>query len=216
MPVAPEKLSRLAAGMLIAIAGVVLLIGLAMAFYPVPYSWPRHFLSALGLTALKDGASNLVSCLLFNTALAAAGLASAVYYWSRGMAMTKLPLRIAYLLFGLAGSAALAAIGLTPYNLWPDLHNNCTYVTTGLGLAMLLTVFQPDSVFGRRAENWIWLLFSLFTGAIWLALFAACHHRLLPYTPTAQIMQKMIVGFFLLYMIFQAAALLFRSRRPPA
>jgi len=47
-----KKENKIAFGLIICIFLVSVLIGLAMAFYPIRYSWSKNFLSALGLTTV--------------------------------------------------------------------------------------------------------------------------------------------------------------------
>ncbi len=192
---------------------VILFFGLAMIFYPEPYSWNTQFLSALGLTRHDGGASNWTSCLLFGSALVAAGVGTAVYFIQRGLEFGKAFPRWLTVCAGIVSGIALAAIGLIPYDLSPDMHNWATYVSGAIGVGAVMTLFQSDSAFGRRAESIIWCISGTFVMGIWLWLNYLRHIKMLPSRPTAPLMQKMIVGFFICYMAYQAVALLVRAYR---
>ena len=199
---------------MVAVEGIVILfLGLAMIFYPEPYSWNKQFLSALGLIRHDCGVSNWISCLLFGSALVAAGVGTAAYFIRRGLEFEKaFPRRLA-ILAGVVSGIALAAIGLIPYDLSPDMHNWATYTSGAIGVGAVMTLFQSDNVFGRRAESIIWCISGTFVMVIWLWLNYLRHIGMLPSRPAAPLMQKMIVGFFLCYMVYQASALLVREYR---
>ncbi len=195
---------------------VLFLIGLSMYFYPEPYSWPKQFLSALGLTRLPNGTSNPVSSLLFNSALFLAGSGTILYFLVRSREFKRpLPRRVMETL-GMIGGIALLGIGLIPYDVHPDLHNWSTYISQAIGAAILLTLFQDDSPFGLRQENILWCIFGLFVVTLWGCLYYLTFHaKMLPVRPAAPFMQKMIIGFFLCYMFYHTAVLLLRTRKSP-
>jgi hypothetical membrane protein len=208
-----RTLCRLALVLLAAELLVAALIGSAMAAYPASYSWSKHFLSAMGLTRLRDGTPNGWSFFLFNGALLLAGVASALYFAARSRAGGHPALRFAMAGVGVVAGLALAAIGMTPYDLLPETHNCCTYVASGFGVAIMLAALQPTGRFGSAAENSIWAACGVFVLLLWAALRYLAVTGQLPRTPTFQFMQKMLVGFFFLYMLWQTAALYRRTRR---
>lgn len=207
-----EKYRKLGWCMLFMEMTVILLVGLAMFFYPEPYSWTNQFLSELGLTRLPDGTSNWISCLLFNTALVCAGIMTAAYFLMRSREFDRPLFRWIMGITGTLGGISLIGIGL-PYNLYPELHNGATYLFAAVGASIGMTLFQADTPFGLRAESINWYIFSLFV----LTIRECLHHlvyplKMLPVYPTEPFLQKMVIAFFLYYMIYQTAVLLFRTR----
>jgi len=209
-----EKYKKLGHYMLFTDISVILLIGLSMFFYPEPYSWPKQFLSALGLTRLPNGTPNPGSCLLFNTALVLAGIGTAVYFLMRSREFKRPLPRWIMGTAGTIGGISLLGIGLIPYNIHPELHNWSTYISPAIGAGILMTPFQNDTPFGLRPENINWCIFGLFVSVLWGCLYYLVFlARMLPSRPTAPFMQKMIVAFFLCYMIYHTAVLLLRARK---
>ncbi len=192
---------------------VLVSFGAAMCFYPEPYSWPMQFLSALGLTRHENGSANWISCLFFNTALVGAGIATAAYFIFRALEFRKALPRRVMIVAGVLSGIGLAAIGLIPYNIQPELHNWATYISMSIGAGIILPVFQADNRFGGRAESICWCIFGGFVIVLWLCLnHLSSHANMLPTRPTQPFMQKMLVAFFLCYMIYQALALVWRKR----
>lgn len=208
-----EKYKRLGWSMLFTEVMVIVLIGLSMFFYPEPYAWAKQFLSALGLTRLPNGTVNWISCLLFNLALAGAGIVTAAYFIMRSREFKKTLPRWIMGITGTLGGISLLGIGLIPYNIHPEMHNWATYISPAIGGGIMMTAFQGDTPFGLWLESINWCIFATFVATVWLCLnYLAFHAKMLPSRPTAPFMQKMIVAFFLCYMIYHTAALLLRAR----
>ncbi len=200
--------------LLIAGALATAMILVSMFTFPIPYLWHEHYLSAMGMTVLPNQTPNNLTYLLFNAALVLAGVLGAGYFLLRGRAMRPPAAGYAVLAAGLIGGIGLAAIGLTPYNLAPDIHNLSTYLASaGFALAMLLCLFERDSVFGSRENNVTWALMTLLIGLIWYGLEWLCRHRLIGGTPCGQFQQKMIVLFFWLFMMRHAFTLFFNTKK---
>jgi len=205
--------NRYALVLLSCVLAVAGLIFLAMAAYPVPYSWPKYYLSALGLTVLKNGTANPVSSLLFNFALILAGVMTASYFYVRGgCSRWKI---VKYLLWtaGIVGGAGLAGVGVFPYNRAPDVHNWCTFIASGgLVSAVILTLGTIGKSKITASETVLWVIFGFFTLLVWGALATVRAQSLVPSTPTGQIQQKILVAFFWLYMFWNSLTLFLRTR----
>ena len=183
-----------------------------MIFYPIPYSWPKQFLSALGATRLRNGTSNMLSSILFNIALLLSGVMSAFYFYLRGQ-KTKGKIK-KYLLpfFGIVGGIGLLGIGFFPYNVAPNIHNLCTGIAAwGIGPAIILCPNSAKILKFRLSEDILWILFGLFVAVLWISL-NVLRHTMLPWTPTAQIQQKIMIGFFWMYILWNSIALFLRTK----
>jgi len=212
--VAPKmkKANRFARGFILCILLVTVLIGLAIAFYPMPYSWPRDFLSALGLTTLNNNIPNLISSILFNTALLISGIMSACYFCFRGQNTKNKIKRYLLWFLGIVSDIGLFGIGLFIYNIAPDIHNLCTGIAAwGIGSAIILCPKSAEILKYRLSEDILWILFGLFVAILWISL-NVLRGTMLPWTPTAQIQQKIMIGFFWLYMIWNSISLFLRTQ----
>ena len=92
------------------------------------YSFIRNFLSDLGRTMSFSGEVNFLSAQLFNTTLILAGLVFAIFYLQvRKVFMAKNQQTLAFIgsFFGILGSFSLLGVGLTPADLYLDLHIIC-------------------------------------------------------------------------------------------
>lgn len=210
-------LHRYALIFLFCAAAVGGMIVLCMFTYPIPYSWGRHYLSAMGLTRLNDGTGNWPTAAVFNSALVLAGAMSAAYFILRGNMIAVKSRKYLLWCAAIAGGAALAGIGLIPYNWQPDWHNWCTYIASGgLGLAILLCAFAGETPAARSSDNVLWVIFAFFVLLIWIALERLRQEGLLPSTPTGQLQQKLMVAFFWLYMFCNSLFFYRRTRPLPA
>lgn len=190
------------------------LILLAMCTYPIHYSWPRYYLSAMGLTRLNDGTDNHFTALIFNSALVLSGVMSASYFILRGSLAMRKAWKYPLWISGLVGGLALAGIGLVPYNLGPDVHNWCTYFASGgFVLAIILCLGTGDTPASSASDNLLWSLFGVFVLLVWVALNDLRSRSLLPSTPTGQLQQKILVAFFWFYMFWNSLNLYRRTRR---
>lgn len=187
----------------------------AMIFYNGNYCWYTQYISSSGVVFLKNRAPNHLSAWLLSSGLTGSALLCWWYFadrfrwgkgffWQRGM----------MLLFGTIGCIGLAGIGATPYDQHPELHELFTLCSVPFGLALACTV-TADDLFGRRSEKVIWLIFVLFTGAA--ALCFSYLRKVAPYglppTPTGQVIQKMVVLAFYVYMLGQVITYVYNSRK---
>ena len=188
-----------------------LFISLAIALYPHSYSAPKQFLSALGYTALKDGSSNMISCLLFNFALILFGATIGSYFCIRAYYSNRKILKYMLMLSGIISGIGLIGIGLFPYNLAPNIHYSFTIIScVGVGLAVFFCPGSGEKIHFKLSEDLLWLCFGIFIITIWFAL-ESLRGNMLPTTPTAQIQQKLIIGYFGIYMFWNAIILIIRT-----
>ncbi len=196
-------------GMPAVIAGMLL----AIAFYPIPFSWTSYQLSVLGMTELKDGTSNYLSSVLFGGALSVGGVLGFAYFRSRAACSRNQVIARFLLAFGAVGGVGLIGIGLTPYNLVPQLHNGFTWIASiGLGGGVLFSLGAIRDSGTNVAENILWLLFGLFVLAVWASLEWMRGNGMLPQSPTEQIQQKVVVGYAWLYAFWNCLRLYWYSR----
>ena len=190
------------------------LIFAAMFIYSVPYIWYDDYLSALGRTRLSDGTSNLLAAFLFNTALIIAGIFSGSYVCMRGVFCGNRFLAVLLWFSGSVGGLALAGIGATPYNLAPHTHNMCTFFASlGLGISVFLCSMSRGNRMSGAAENLQWALMTLYFGLVWTAWAYVRAKKLVPNSPTGEIMQKMMVSLFYLYMLWNSVLCYRRCRQ---
>ncbi|HPS08734.1 MAG TPA: hypothetical protein PLG22_14485 [Kiritimatiellia bacterium] len=212
--------ARLAAsGMLMSLVVVPSLFALAVACFPAGhcgvsdgYSFSRHVVSDLGRTRLSNGAPNAVSCLLFSSAMAVAGFSCALFWLSRRAFLKGVLARQVALFSGMCMSVSMLAIGLTPLNLVPKIHDPITAVTAVAAAVAILSVYSDgsDSLEKPRAKK-IWLVLLAFVSAVWSVLVVLHHERLLAFRPWLPFWQKLLIATFVAWMSGQTV-LLFRFR----
>jgi hypothetical membrane protein len=92
------------------------------------YSFTHNFLSDLGRTMSFSGEVNFISAQLFNMSLILAGLVFIIFYLQVWRVFSEGSLNILSLVgscFGVLGGFSLVGIGLTPADLYLDLHIIC-------------------------------------------------------------------------------------------
>ena len=184
---------------------VGILIFAAMFAYAVPYIWYNDYLSAMGCTRLPDGTYNFLSAFLFNSALIISGFFCGSYFYMRGIFCGNKFFAILLQISGVIGGVALAGIGSTPYNLMPELHNLCTYFASGgLGFGILLCATSQENRMSCVVENFLWALVTIYIAVLWLAWDYVRNNDLVPRSPTGEIMQKMMISLFYLYMLWNS------------
>lgn len=145
-----------------------ILILISIACYPGTWPWEKMYLSSLGLTVLPDGRPNLFAALFFNSSLILGGIAAGAFFTFRAKCCDKKMLRILLWCAGLTGGAALAGIGLLPYNLFPDPHNWCTWIASAAFAVAILTNAAAVKNSGTTlSENLLWLVHGSFIVLIW-------------------------------------------------
>ena len=209
-----KKNKVFACAMLSGVLLIPMMIGTAMLTYSIPYLWEKMFLSALGLTKLSDGTSNFFASMMFNVALLFGGILSSAYFVFRAKCATSKIVHILLWIAGIAGGLALAGIGLLPYNLFPNLHNGCTWIASGgFALGIFANAAAVRGSGTTHSENILLILFGMFAMLIWLALQYLRTHGMLPSVPTGPIQQKIIILYFWLYMFWNSLQLYCMTRR---
>lgn len=184
------------------------LILISAGCYPGTWPWEKMYLSSLGLTVLPDGRPNPVAALFFNSSLILGGIAAGAFFAYRAKYSDWIMLRILLWGAGLTGGAALAGIGLLPYNLFPDPHNWCTWISSAaFAVAIVASAAAVKHSGTTVSENLLWLLHGSFILLIWAVLQYLRRRGMLPSTPTGQIQQKIIIFFFWLYMLWNSLQL---------
>jgi len=92
------------------------------------YSFTENFLSDLGRTLTFSGEINFISAQLFNMSLILAGAVFTLFYLHVRKVFNEENLRfLAFVgsFFGILGGLSLAGVGLTPADLYLDLHIIC-------------------------------------------------------------------------------------------
>ena len=92
------------------------------------YSFTENFLSDLGRTLTFSGEINFISAQLFNMSLILAGAVFTLFYLHVRKVFNKENLRtLAFIgsFFGILGGLSLVGVGLTPADLYLDLHIIC-------------------------------------------------------------------------------------------
>jgi len=107
---------------------------IAMFFYPgstflndssLGYSFTENFLSDLGRTITFSGALNFVSSQFFNMSLILAGCVFSFFYFNVSKLFIESNQRLLALVgsfFGILGALSLIGVGITPSDLYLDLH----------------------------------------------------------------------------------------------
>jgi len=165
------KLPRLILGIF-----VVLNI-IAMLSYPggtflddttVGYSFTRNFLSDLGRTLSYPGEVNFISSQLFNMALILSGVVFANFYLHVRKIFTadnQQTLALMGSFFGVLGGLSLAGVGLSPADLYLDLHMICaTWLFRFFFVASLcysMVIFRHSQFENKYAMGYLVFTFSI-------------------------------------------------------
>lgn len=214
-------------------AGIVaagfLLLG-AMWLYPGEaggarrgYSFGENFLSMMGRT--KAGAwDNTGSCLLFNGTLIMGGPILAMFWKARAWFLrepgTKALLRGCGLTMGLA----MAGIGLSPCDLFPDVHDTMTYAVIVLGVICFgLCLAGSHRGFESAQSKRMWLVILALAGAAQGLFVLFVSMGTIPSRPALPLMQMLFVLMLALWAAWQGvllgracrAKLLHRHDTPP-
>ena len=213
--------ARLASfGVLTALFLVPFLFVLAMACFPSGYcgadgySFSKHVVSDLGRTRMSNGAPNTLSCLLFCAAMTLTGFACALFWLVRCSFLRRAGLRHAVFVCGMGMSVSMLAIGWTPLNLVPKLHDPVTAVTAIAAALAILGLFTDSSDWLEKPRGKrIWLVILLSVSVVWSVLVALHHERRLAFRPWLPLWQKILIATFVAWMAHQMV-LLFRVQEP--
>jgi hypothetical membrane protein len=155
----------------------VILNIIAMLSYPggtflddttVGYSFTRNFLSDLGRTLSYPGEVNFISSQLFNMALILSGVVFANFYLHVRKIFTadnQKTLALIGSFFGVLGGLSLAGVGLTPADLYLDLHMICaTWLFRFFFVASLcysMVIFRHSKFENKYAMGYLVFTFSI-------------------------------------------------------
>ena len=130
---------------IVSIIQYFILIHVAMFFYPggtrldpnvQGYSFFSNFISDLGLTRSYSGYPNTISYILFTISMILSGISSILFYIAIiHFFKTKIQKRLITLtsLFGVIIGISIIGAGLTPWNIYPEAHDNfgeASFITT--------------------------------------------------------------------------------------
>jgi len=155
----------------------VILNIIAMLSYPggtfldgatVGYSFTRNFLSDLGRTLSYPGEVNFLAAQLFNMALILSGLVFANFYLHVRKIFIEDNQRTLALIgsfFGVLGGFSLAGVGLTPADLYLDLHMICaTWLFRFFFVASLcysIVIYRHTQFENKYAMGYLIFTFSI-------------------------------------------------------
>jgi len=165
----------------------------------VGYSFTRNFLSDLGRTLSYPGEVNFLSSQLFNMTLILSGFVFANFYFHvRKVFVAKNQRTLALIgsFFGVLGGLSLAGVGLTPSNLYLDLHMICaTWLFRFFFVASLcysMVIFRHSQFENKYAMGYL-----VFTLSILMYIFISelgPSPKEVPWALTLQVVsQKMIL-----------------------
>ena len=172
------------------------------------YSFSRHVVSDLGRTVLSNGTPNPVARALFVAAMAVSALGTGIFWVGRGWLLEHPAARGAVWICGLAMSACLTGIGLTPLDRAESVHDPITagaaYTAAGAVLALAL---EPRDRLERIGAKRVWLAILLPLGIGWAILVALHHAHRLAFRPWLPLGQKTLIAAFIGWLVYQNARL---------
>ena len=190
------------------LAAFVLALGVAVACYPGQdaavgrYRFCYDFISALGMTRTSGGLDNFRACVLFNGGLGLAMLLLIPYWYVRSDCVRG-PRLVRWLSFACCLGFSLGVIGvaLSPYDVWPHLHNGCIYTAFALIVpGVLLMSVGAETAFAGWRYKVAWLAFAaglLLSEGI---LTEMVQHHVLSSRPVNPVLQKINVAVFIAWM----------------
>jgi len=155
--------SRSLPGLLLFIAGAVLLMGIIIAeiFYPAGYTTAHSEISDLGATRPPDSVSFQPSASIFNTTMIVGGLlvlaASLIHFWTK----TKWYIVLFFALLG----AGILGVGLFPGNnaFFHPLFALLTFISGGLAAIVSFRMTHPPFAYLLALLGVITLIFLFFS-----------------------------------------------------
>ena len=132
------------------------------------YSFTQNFLSDLGRTISYSGESNFFSAQFFNMSLILAGIVFAFFYLHVRRVFSADNQRILALigsLFGILGGLSLIGVGLTPADLYLEIHAVCaTWLFRFFFIASIcysIAIFRHDQFENRFMGGYLVFTFSI-------------------------------------------------------
>ena len=165
------ELPRLALGIFIILNIIAILSypgGTYIDHATIGYSFTRNFLSDLGRTLSFSDEVNFLSAQLFNMSLILAGLIFSSFYLHVHKVFSIDNLRTLALIgsfFGVLGGLSLAGVGLTPADIYLDLHIICaTWLFRFFFVASLcysMVIFRHSQFENKYAMGYLVFTFSI-------------------------------------------------------
>ena len=165
------ELPRLVLGIFVILNIIAMLSypgGTFLDFTTVGYSFTRNFLSDLGRTLSYPGEVNFLSAQLFNMALILSGVVFANFYlYVRKIFIEENQRTLALIgsFFGVLGGISLAGVGLTPADLYLELHMICaTWLFRFFFVASLcysIVIFRHSKFENKYAMGYLVFTFSI-------------------------------------------------------
>ena len=132
------------------------------------YSFTQNFLSDLGRTVSFSGEVNFFSAQFFNMSLILAGGVFSFFYfhvWKVFLADNQRMLAQIGSIFGVLGGLSLVGVGITPADLYLELHIICaTWLFRFLFVASLfysIVIFRHDQYENKYASGYLIFTFSI-------------------------------------------------------
>ena len=177
------------------------------------YSFTHNFLSDLGRTMSFSNEVNFLSSQLFNMSLILVGGVLTIFYVHVHKIFSEGNQRIASLMgsfFGILGGLSLAGVGITPGNLYLDLHIICaTWLFRFFFMASLcysLVIFRHSHFENKYALGYIVFTFSILLYILVSEL--GPDPKISQFALTLQVVsQKMILFIFLCAIYIQTLGL---------
>jgi hypothetical protein len=191
----------------VVLLGFIGIVAVCMLIYPDRngnpggYRFCYEFVSALGMTVTSKGVNNFLPSLLFNIGLGLSVVLLIPFWYFRSRCISG---HRFWQWAAFAGcswfSLGILGVGLTPYNLYPDLHNFCVYsafvAAVPGGFLMLLKTGHP--YYSYPQKWWGLALVTVVLLSCFTVQFLMLHH-LLPSRPTAPVIQKAYILTFIVW-----------------
>ena len=177
------------------------------------YSFTQNFLSDLGRTMSFSGEVNFFSSQFFNMSLILAGSVFSIFYFQVRKVFSTNNQKILALIgsfFGVLGGLSLIGVGITPADLYLELHIICaTWLFRFLFIASLfysIVIFMHDQFENKYATGYLIFTFSILLYILVSEL--GPDPKISPFALTLQVVsQKMILLIFMASIYIQTLGL---------
>jgi len=137
---------------------------------------------------------NTVSCLIFNGTLIMVGTILVMFWKTRATFLTQPTARTTLRNCGLTMGLAMAGIGLTPYDIFPHIHNLMTYAVIIFGvICFCLCLFGSHQEFESVHSKVGWLAIVIVAGAAQGLFVVLVSKGMISSRPALPLMQKLFV-----------------------